>query len=74
MGAEVPIVDYIGIESDKYLGDILANDQKNRQNINSKVAKGMGIVTEIMNLLNDISLGTLYFEIAMALRESMFVN
>ena len=34
----------------------------------------MGIVPQIMSILSEVSLGVHYFEIAMLLREAMFVN
>ena len=43
-------------------------------NFSSKFAKGMGIVPQIMSILSEVSLGVHYFEIAMLLREAMFVN
>ena len=62
------------VESDEYLGDILATNGKNTKNIQSRVAKGMGIISQIMDLLKNISFGKHYFDIAITLRESMFVN
>ena len=34
-----------------YLGDILSADGKNSLNVKSRVSKGMGIVTKIMDIL-----------------------
>ena len=34
-----------------YLGDIISHDGKNTKNVNSRVAKGLGIITDIMNML-----------------------
>ena len=39
------------ISHDKYLGDIVSLDGSNDQNISSRVAKGLGIVTQVMNML-----------------------
>ena len=59
------------VTSDKYLGDIISNDGKNRLNIESRVAKGVGIVSQIMDTLKTISFGEHFFKMAAALRESM---
>ena len=37
---------------------------KTQKKFKSRVAKGMGIVTEIMDILNTVSFGAKYFEIA----------
>ena len=57
-----------------YLGDIVSQDGKNTKNVQSRVSKGMGIVTEIMDILNTVSFGTKYFEIAIILREAKLIN
>ena len=57
-----------------YLGDIVREDGKNTSNIKSRVKKGMGIVTRIMDILKTISYGKKYFEIARTLREAEFIN
>ena len=62
------------VESDEYLGDIISNNGKNTKNIQSRVAKGLGIISQIMDLLKTVSFGKHYFEIAKLLRETMFVN
>ena len=62
------------VDTDTYLGDIIASNGKNTQNIENRVAKGLGIVSQIMDLLKNASFGIHYFEIAALLRESMFVN
>ena len=62
------------VTSDTYLGDIISSDGKNRLNIESRVAKGLGIVSEIMDILKTVSFGVHYFEIATTLRESKLIN
>ena len=57
-----------------YLGDIVRNDGKNCTNIKSRVKKGLGIVSRIMDILNTISFGKRYFEIARTLREAELIN
>ena len=57
-----------------YLGDILRADGKNTSNVKSRVNKGIGIVTEIMDMLNSVSFGNKYFKIAVTLREARLIN
>ena len=60
--------------SEKYLGSLVTTDLNNKKSIQSKANMGLGIISQIMFLLSDISLGSHYFKIAKILRESMFVN
>ena len=62
------------VKSDTYLGDVLASDGKNTLNIENRVSKGLGIVSQIMDILKNVSFGAHYFEIATTLREAMLVN
>ena len=62
------------ITHDKYLGDIISSDGSNEINIRSRVAKGQGLVTQIMNILETVTLGYHYFQVALLLRESIFIN
>ena len=57
-----------------YLGDIIREDGKNSSNIKNRVKKGLGIVTKIMNVLEAISFGSKYFEIAVTLRQAELIN
>ena len=59
---------------DKYVGDVISEDCLNKENIEAKYAKGMGMITQIMLILEELCLGNFYFETAILLRESMFVN
>ena len=59
---------------EKYLGDLISSDCSNVANLSAKSAKGMGKISQIMNILNEVSLGVHYFEIAVRLREALFVN
>ena len=62
------------VEEAVYLGDILRQDGKNTSNIASRVKKGMGIVTKILDILKTVSYGRSYFEMATALREAELIN
>ena len=57
-----------------YRGDILRADGKNTSNIKNRVRKLVGIVAEIMDILNCVSIGHKYFEMAKALREARLIN
>ena len=61
-------------ELEKYLGDLVSKELTNKQNIENRQSKAMGIISQIMSLLSEICLGKHYYEIAMLLRETMFVN
>ena len=60
------------VSYDTYLGDIISGDGRNTLNIKKRVDKGLGIITQIVNLLNMINLGEYYFETVILLRESVF--
>ena len=62
------------VSEETYLGDIVSCDGKNTKNIKDRISKGVGIITQILNLLEIISLAPLLFEIALLLRESMLIN
>ena len=51
--------------SEKYLGDIITNSGKIDQNIQARVNKGVGSVNSIMSLLEEISFGEHYCEMAL---------
>ena len=62
------------VKSDTYLGDIISSDGKNTENIRNRVSKGIGIVTQIFNIMEAANFGEHYFEIALLLRDSMLIN
>ena len=66
------------VYNEKYLGDIVANvsrgDGSNSKNISARKSKGLGIVSQIMMMLQSVSLGHFYFEIAILLRDSLLIN
>ena len=57
-----------------YLGDIICQDGTNTSNIKDRVAKGMGQVNTIMHLLQTVSFGANYVQIALTLRETHLVS
>ena len=62
------------VNEETYLGDVLSSDGKNSKNIKSRISKGIGIINQIIGLLENICFGPYLFEIAMLLRNSMLVN
>ena len=62
------------VSEELYLGDLLSSDGKNTKNIRNRISKGIGLISQIFNLLESASFGPHYFEIAMLLRESILVN
>ena len=61
-------------EDEKYLGDIISNNGRNIKNIRARVGKGIGIMKNIFNLIDGIPFGKFYFEVAIILRNSLFVS
>ena len=62
------------VQAEKYLGDILSNDGKNVKNVTARRNRGTGIVTQIMEKLNDICFGKHFFKVAVILRNSHLVS
>ena len=62
------------VNEDMYLGDLISSDGKNKKNIELRISKGIGIITQIMNMLEIVSFGRHFIEIGLLLRESMFIN
>ena len=62
------------VNSATYVGDIVSNTMSNKENIENRVSRGIGIVTQIMTILDNVSLGEHYFEMAVLLRESLLIN
>ena len=59
---------------EKYLGDVISNDGRNIKNIKARLAKGKGIVKQIINMLEGIPFGKHYFEVGVLLRDSLLVS
>ena len=62
------------LNDDKYLGDIISVDGMNTKNIAAKIAKATGITRNIKSILEDMCLGPYFFEVALVLRNSLFLN
>ena len=62
------------IENEKYLGDLISHDGKNTKNVQARRAKGTGIVDKILTRLESTVYGPYLFEVAITLRNSLFIN
>ena len=56
------------------LEDVVSADGKNTKKIKKRIGKGIGIISEITNILEKTTLGENYFTTALLLRESLFLN
>ena len=61
-------------ESEKYLGDVIHQSGNIQETINRRKEKGIGIVAEILYIINEIPLGKHRVGVALKLREVMFIN
>ena len=59
------------VAEEKYLGDILSEDGKNMKNI---IARGTGITNQIISILEEICFGNYFFQVAVLLRNSLFIS
>ena len=62
------------VTEDTYLGDIVSQDGSNQKNVRSRVGKGIGIISQILLMLETVSFGHYYLQIALTLRETMFLS
>ena len=62
------------VQTDTYLGDVLAADGGNTANIKARISKGNGILSKIRKYLETVSFGAHYFMIALLLRQSLLLN
>ena len=62
------------VPEEKYLGDILSCDGRNTKNIQSRISKGTGIITQIMCILEEVFFGKYFFEVALILRNSLLIS
>ena len=62
------------VKSAGYLGDILNEEGSIDDTIKCGGDKSIGKTSQVMSILNSVSLGMFYFDIAFTLRESVFLN
>ena len=60
-------------DEEKY-EDVISTDGKNIKNVKARVAKGKGIASRILTILDGIPFGKFYFEVALILRNSLLVS
>ena len=58
----------------KYLGDILSSDGTHSKNIQDRKNKAYGVINQIVQILESTYFGKYHFEVAMVLRESLFLS
>ena len=61
-------------EDEKYLGTIISADGKNTKDIDAKVAKAQGLIKQLKSNLEEMCFGSFLFEVAVILRDSIFIN
>ena len=66
------ILEEVGLA--KYLGDLVQANGKTDQNIKERRNRGLGAVSQIMQLLDDLCLGEYHFEAANILRNSLLLS
>ena len=57
-----------------YLGDLISADGTHTKKVQQRSNKGLGIINQIMNILEATFFGKFYFEVALVLRESLFLS
>ena len=57
-----------------YLGDVIQSDGKNDLNITERETRGKIAVRQITQMLEDLCLGSYYFEVANVLRASLLLS
>ena len=62
------------VDSDKYLGEVIQSDGKNKLNIQERKKRGLAAVNQICQLLDELCLGDYYFEAANILRNSLLLS
>ena len=71
---------YAGLEKMKnkeeqmYLGDVISANGKHDKNVQNRKNKGLGIINQIMQILQSTYYGKYYFEVALVLRESLLLS
>ena len=58
------------VDKFKYLGDLICKDGRNEKNIKNRI---IGIISQIMSILEEICFGSYYFEVAVLLRNSHLI-
>ena len=64
----------IKIKKEKYLGSIITDTGKQKENIEERKNKGMGLQNHILSIPKEVSFGMYAFETALILRTSLLIN
>ena len=59
---------------EKYLGDIISKDGSIDLNIEERYNKGIGIISQVLALLKEITLSSYYFDVGLLLRDTNLIN
>ena len=57
-----------------YLGDLVAANGKHEKNILRRKNRSIGIIDQIMDIINSTYFGKYYFEVALVLRSSFLLS
>ena len=57
-----------------YLGDVISADGRQHHNVQQRKNKGLGSISQIMQILETVFFGKYHFEVAMILRSSMLLS
>ena len=57
-----------------YLGDKVSSDGRNTKNVRDRTQKGVGLMGKVLKLVKNVGLGTFSVEIALLLRNTVFIN
>ena len=61
-------------DNEKYIGDFISSNGSNDANISRRRCLGMGSISQIFTILNEVSIGYQYVEIGLILRESILLS
>ena len=57
-----------------YLGDVISDDGKHEKNVQARKNKSLGIITQIIQILESTYFGKYYFKVALILRSSLLLS
>ena len=56
-------------ENEKYLGDVISCNGKNDNNIQKRKERGIGIISQILSILEEVCFGPFFFKVAVNAEE-----
>ena len=62
------------VNEQMYLGNIISADGSQNKNVQARRNKGLGIITNIMQILESMFFGKFFFEVALVLRSSLLLS